>query len=281
MGMKRLLISNADDFGLNHASTDAIVECHMAGSVTSTTLMVNAADSVRAADLAASFRTLGVGLHFNLTWGKPISDIGRVSTLVDDNGEFFGRSQFARKLLIGQISPVHVGCELEAQWERLRAMGVQPTHLDSHQHVHAFSAVFGLVAALCNRERIPMRVPWVASVQGVSLGRKIRRSVLATLLSSSTRRWQGRVRWNDGIGSVFDLGVHGEQLSAYHYRAVLEQARGTAFELMVHPVTNAAAMDGYTRIGAVGEAEYQWLRSGELRELACSLGFSMGRYDDL
>jgi chitin disaccharide deacetylase len=207
--------------------------------------------------------------------------MGQVSTLVNDEGGFLGRTQFARKLLLGRIKPMHIVDELDAQWERLLALGVKPTHLDSHQHIHAFSTVFGAIAALCKRERIPMRVPWVAPEQGAGLGRRARRSVLAALLSSSTRRWQGRVCWNDGIGSVFDLGVQGGQLSEHHYRAVLERAGGTAFELMVHPVTSAAAMDGYTRIGAIGEAEYNWLRGGELVDLASSLGFNMGRYDDL
>src|SRR5690606_8790554 len=45
--VKRLLIINADDFGLNRAATDAIVECHRAGTVTSTTLMANTPDCTR------------------------------------------------------------------------------------------------------------------------------------------------------------------------------------------------------------------------------------------
>jgi chitin disaccharide deacetylase len=277
----RLLIVNADDFGLNASANAGIIECHCAGSVTSTTLMANAPAFAEAIELASSHPALGVGLHFNLTWGRPLSDPARVPALVDAEGLLLGRERLGRRCLLGQVPTAQIECELGAQFIRLAASGVNPTHVDSHQHVHAFPQVFDAVAQICKEERIPMRVPWVAKAQSASVPRRLRRGLLAVLLQRSTSRWMRRVRWNDALGSVFDLGVAGEALADWHYAQVLQRSDADVFELMVHPVTSAGAMEGYTRVGAVGEAEYRWLREGRLRGLAESQGYRLGSYREL
>lgn len=277
----RMLIVNADDFGLNDAATDGIVESHRAGTVTSTTLMVNAPAAERAAALARENPALGIGLHFNLTWGRPLSAPGDVPALVDADGAFLPREKLARRLLLGRVPTRQVAAELQAQLRRLDELGIRPTHIDSHQHVHAFGAVFLAVARHCADASIPMRVPWVAADQNVSIGRRLRRALLRSMLARSTARWRGRVCWNDGLGSVFDLGAHGEPLEDTHYRRILSRARGDCFELMVHPVTDARAMAGYTRIGEVAEAEWRYLRTGRLVEVARAMGFRLGSYRDL
>lgn len=277
----KLLIINADDFGLNEAANAGIIESYQAGSVTSTTLMANAPFAGQAAGLARENPGLGVGLHFNLTWGRPLMGSSKVPALVGPDGAFLDRSLLARRLLMGRIPARQVEMELGAQLQRMQELGVQPTHMDSHQHVHGFGVVFSAVAKRCVDLEIPMRVPWVATTVGGGMSRRLRRYMLATLLARATRRWKGRVRWNDGLGSVFDLGADGRKLGDEDYRRILSGAREGAFELMVHPVTDACAMEGYTRIGLVGEAEWRYLRTGTLAGLAHTEGFRLGSYRDL
>ena len=222
-----------------------------------------------------------MGLHFNLSWGRPVCDPEQVPSLVDDEGRFHSREVLLRRSLGRRLSEEQIKRELEAQLGKLRNHGIDVTHIDSHQHVHAFRPVFAAVAALCERDSIPMRVPWVAPEQGTGLKRRLRRAVLAALLRRSVTRWQGRVRWNDGLGSVFDIGAQGQALADDDYTRVLSAARGGVFELMVHPVVSAAGMEGYTRVGPVAEAEYHWLRKGKLAGLAGALGFRLGSYRDL
>ena len=279
--MTRLLIVNADDFGLNESANEGIVQSHLAGAVTSTTLMVNAPAAEPAVRLAKLHPDLGVGLHFNLTWGRPVSDPCRIPALLDSSGAFFDRSGLARRLLSGRVPASQVVTELRAQVARFEEFGLRPTHIDSHQHVHAFGAVFAAVAQQCVSAGIPMRVPWVASGESATMSRKLRRAVLSALLSRASGPWRDRVRWNDDLGSVFDLGaVDGEYADA-HYRNILGNARGEVFELMVHPVTDAAAMQGYTRVGEVGEAEWKYLTQGSLAGVASAAGFRLGNYREL
>lgn len=277
----KLLIVNADDFGLNASANAGIIECYRAGAITSTTLMANTPGFDEAIDLAAGNRGLAIGLHFNLTWGKPVSPPELVRTLVTSNGSFHDRASLGRRAVIGLLRRDELELELSAQFQRLRSSGLSVSHVDTHQHVHILPGVFAAIAKLCRREGLPMRVPWPLRTSSAPLPRRAKRTLMRSLLAPSVYRWAGKVRWNEGLGSVFDLGTYGGQLGAQQYNEIIGWAPAGSFELMVHPVADPAAMDGYTRIGSIGHAEYLWLRRGELMELAQAQGFRLGTYADL
>src|SRR5262245_40796711 len=84
---KRLIV-NADDFGLTAGVNRAIIEGHTRGAITSATLMANMPAFDAAVRLAKDHPSLGVGLHINITQGRPVADASRVSSLINDRGEF-------------------------------------------------------------------------------------------------------------------------------------------------------------------------------------------------
>ena len=59
-----MLIINADDWGRSRAETDAALQCHEHGRITSASAMVFMLDSERAAELARESE-IDVGLHLN------------------------------------------------------------------------------------------------------------------------------------------------------------------------------------------------------------------------
>ena len=70
--MTRRLIVNADDFGLTPGVSTGILSAHRHGIVSSTTLLATAAiDGEQLAELRDS--SVGVGIHVNLTLGRPLS----------------------------------------------------------------------------------------------------------------------------------------------------------------------------------------------------------------
>ena len=73
------LIVNADDFGLCSSVNKAIIDCHLAGNINSTTLMVNMPGSIEAVELAKQHPKLGIGLHFS----------PRKSSISRQEGEFY------------------------------------------------------------------------------------------------------------------------------------------------------------------------------------------------
>ncbi|MET3847546.1 ChbG/HpnK family deacetylase [Paenibacillus sp. OAE614] len=150
--MNRQVIINADDFGLSPAVNRGIIEAYRAGGITSTSMMVNMPGLADAVHAARSLPGLGVGLHFNLTYGRPLSDPAAVPSLVRENGVFLdGKIRRSR-------NAADVAAELDAQWNRFLETSLFPTHLDSHQLLHQEDPViYRVMAELACRHRIPLR----------------------------------------------------------------------------------------------------------------------------
>ncbi len=137
----RKLIVNSDDLGFNKEITDGILECHNQGCVTSTTLMVNMPAAEYAVGLAKSCEALSVGLHLNVTLGTPISNPEDVRNLVDERGEFGCLSRWTRYGLFVNRAKREISREFSAQIQRMRALGCEPSHLDSHHNVTVYPVV--------------------------------------------------------------------------------------------------------------------------------------------
>ena len=137
--MVRRLIVNADDFGLTTSVSEGVIDAFRNKQVSSTTLLVNTPGTEEAVGLAEQNPGPGVGLHFNLTEGRPLTS---AESLTDENGQFWSRGQLLRKILTRAVSPADITSEFIAQLDRAEDLGITPTHIDSHQHVHMAPAVF-------------------------------------------------------------------------------------------------------------------------------------------
>lgn len=130
----RRLIINADDFGFNQEVTDGIVEAHVNGVVTSTTLMANMPAAEYAAERSRDLPNLSVGVHLNLTTGKPVSDPSSIPSLIGKDGHFLKMATFMSRANRFKLDAADLERELSAQFERCEALGIKPTHADSHHH---------------------------------------------------------------------------------------------------------------------------------------------------
>src|SRR3989440_9912845 len=131
----KLLIVHADDVGVTHSVNAATIRALDTGLVNSASIMVPCPWFPEIADYARSHPDLDFGLHLTLTservyyrWG-PVASKDKVPSLVDENGYFHRDWTPSTK-----INPQEVEFELRAQIDRAYAMGVRPTHLDSHQY---------------------------------------------------------------------------------------------------------------------------------------------------
>lgn len=276
----KTLIVNADDFGLCEGVNAAILDAHAAGSLSSTTLMVNGHAAAAAAQLALRHPKLGVGLHFNLTLGRPSADPREIPGLLLPDGTFPSRGVLARRLVLGRVHGAQLTAELDAQLAAFDRFGLAPSHVDSHQHVHAFPQVFDVLARACAERCLPLRQPWVARHIGARPhpGRAVRTGLLAWMTSLNQRRWQGRLRSNKAFTSVFDLGTVPSRLDASHYRTLLSGVQVFPCELMVHLSRRPDDVDGLTRIGDVSHAEWQCLMQGALAQVIAEQGWQLRNY---
>ena len=131
----RLIIVHADDLGETHAVSAAAMNALQGGTINSASLMVPCPWFPEMADYAKSHPDADFGLHLTLTservyyrWG-PVAPADKVPSLVDENGYFHHDWEHNT-----HVNAKEVEVELRAQIERALAMGVRPTHLDSHQY---------------------------------------------------------------------------------------------------------------------------------------------------
>jgi predicted glycoside hydrolase/deacetylase ChbG (UPF0249 family) len=138
---ERLLIVNADDFGLSPGVNAGVIRAHEQGIVTSASLMVRMAAAEEAAAYTRGDGGMSLGLHVDL-------------------GEW--------KLREGEWVPVYqvvplaeegaVEAEVRSQLESFRRLaGRDPTHLDSHQHVHDDDPPATVVHKLAAELGVPLR----------------------------------------------------------------------------------------------------------------------------
>ncbi|MBM3122586.1 MAG: ChbG/HpnK family deacetylase, partial [Chloroflexi bacterium] len=114
--MTRFLVVNADDFGRSRGVSAGIVEAHLHGLVSTTTALMNLPGT--ALDVAQAVRevpSLGLGVHLNLTLGRPVSAPATVSTLISADGVFWPPDALAAR---GDgVNPEQVRREWRAQVE--------------------------------------------------------------------------------------------------------------------------------------------------------------------
>lgn len=149
--MKKIIV-NADDFGLNASVTAGIIEAADVGVVCCSTAMAcfPGAEAV-IKRYVQSFRGQ-LGAHLQLTSGKPCLPAKDIPSLVGNNGLFPRRPE-----QIGPVDPDQAYRELRAQIERLRSWSIEPTHLDTHHHVHQRPGVFSAIKRLGRELNLPIR----------------------------------------------------------------------------------------------------------------------------
>lgn len=140
--MRRLII-NADDLGADSGRNMGIMEGIKAGVITSVSVLPNGPASQEAMEWLQKdgMGSLSVGLHLNLSEGRPLSS--GVSLLTGSDGCFLGKEACHRLLLKEEDQSLRkeVALELQAQFQWALSWGVPITHVNGHQHVHVFPAV--------------------------------------------------------------------------------------------------------------------------------------------
>jgi predicted glycoside hydrolase/deacetylase ChbG (UPF0249 family) len=135
------VIVNADDFGQSRGVNAGIIEAHERGFVTSASLMVRWPAAAEAAAYARSHPRLAVGLHL---------DLGEWACL---DGTWVARYE-----VVPPDDAAAVAGEVARQLAAFRdLMGRDPTHIDSHQHVHRGEPAKSPAVELARRAGVPLR----------------------------------------------------------------------------------------------------------------------------
>jgi hopanoid biosynthesis associated protein HpnK len=282
--MDRRIIINADDFGLCDGINEAVAQAHTDGILTSATIMVNMPAAEKAVKIAKKLPSLGIGVHLNLTEGRPISKDPCISRLIDSDGQFV-HSPFKLSLLslAGHKIREAIRTELAAQIQWVIDHGLKPTHLDSHNHIHSFPALFSIVCQSARSFQIPAirwtfepkelsSIPWpMTSEDGRIRALKVR------IMAKINRMQNKDFLKNDAL-----LGVaHTGKIDVNFFKAVTLYNSAANVEIMTHPGFIDSPDADESRLLHQGKVELDALCSEKTRQYFKEANIKLVHYGQL
>jgi predicted glycoside hydrolase/deacetylase ChbG (UPF0249 family) len=246
--------------------------------------MVNMPAAEEAVKIAQKLPSLGVGVHLNLTEGRPISKDPCVSCLIDSDGQF-ARSPFKLSLLslVGHKIREAIRTELAAQIQWVIDHGLKPTHLDSHKHFHSFPALFSIVCQSARSFQIPAirwtfepkelsSIPWpLTSEDGRIRAQKVR------IMARINRMQNKDFLKNDALFGVAHMG----KIDVNFFKAVTLYNSAPTVEVMTHPGFTDSLDADETRLLHQRKVELDTLCSEKTRQHFKDAGIKLVHYGQL
>ncbi len=265
----RSLVVNADDFGFTRDVNQGIVEAHLHGILTSTTLMATGSGSRSAAfddavRLAKEHASLDIGCHLVLVGEPPFP------------------ATVAKLIQAVALKRIRIYEELCAQVRRILDAGLHPTHLDTHKHTHLLPPVLDAVARISEEFRIPwVRRPFDFPLQPGGIA-WTRRAVNAAV-GSMRRRTERVLRAH---GCRFTTNFAGFQFTGNYDAAALvaliHALPEGSTEFMCHPGNCGAELrSAGTRLKESREQELRALTAPEVRAALAEENVRLTGFDRL
>jgi predicted glycoside hydrolase/deacetylase ChbG (UPF0249 family) len=253
----KLLIVHADDVGMTHSVNAATIKALDTGLVNSASIMVPCPWFPEIAAYAKSHTDIDFGLHLTLTservyyrWG-PVAPKDKVLSLVDENGYFHHDWSPDTR-----IDPKDAEIELRAQIDRAYAMGIRPTHLDSHQYrlIASGKELFEVLLRVAHAYKLPFFVTrdWFAENPYLALSLSANDIVLDHTVTISPS--VPPEKWND------------------FYKAALRSIQPGVTEFVIHVAyaddeMKAATRERDTWGAAWRQRDFDFFTSDEFRRL--------------
>jgi hypothetical protein len=260
----RLLIINADDFGMCHSINAATLRALTEGVVTSTTVMANCPWAPHALRLLAEHPAIPFGVHLTVLcdwsdyrWG-PLASKDRVPSLLDETGYFYRNVRTEEFLARAALAELEA--EFRAQIEAVLAARLRPTHLDWHCLADGGRPdIFDLTLGLAREYGLALRI------HDPALAARWRRAGLPA---------------NDhGVLDSFSLDTDGK---AARYAQLARDLPAGLSEWAVHPsLGDAEAQALHPEKWPVRKADFDFLISQEARAILDAEGIVLLDYRPL
>jgi predicted glycoside hydrolase/deacetylase ChbG (UPF0249 family) len=282
--MVKQLIVTADDYGLAQPVNDAIEACFASGVVRATCVMTNMPHYAQVAALKRRFPHHSIGIHWNLTQGRPVLSPSAVPSLVRGDGTFY--PSLRGKWLRGQVRGAEVRAELTAQYERYCAAAGVPDFWNTHQNVHVFPGIFQLCVELgrelnidCMRSHRRFIVPLAHS----ALAYHMRHPAFwakGQVIARWSRQAEARgVLMPDGRINSLGYSIGMTSLQEILSRIAWEDVR-CALELAIHPATQVDEKL-FGRLTESRVREYQTFHDAQVKQLLKRAGIAPVGFDVL
>ena len=149
------VIFHGDDFGLTTGINKGIIQSYKDGLLSSTSVVASGEAVEEAIFLAKQNKGLDVGIHLVLSDECPLLPSERLSSIIPEGAFFPSRQKIFQAIIARKIDYNQVEAEWCAQIEKCFNNGLAISHIDSHQFIHFFPALFQLTLRLARKYQIP------------------------------------------------------------------------------------------------------------------------------
>lgn len=291
--MDKYLIINADDFGMCRAGNLAVFDLLKSGGITSSTIMAPCGWAPEACKFAKENPQFAIGVHLTLTseWSNyrwaPVS-ASNTESLRDEDGYMFKESDEVEK----NVDIDEVEAEIRAQIERLKKLGLTPSHLDNHMgSLYGIETgrfeLLNLVLDIAGEYGLPFRFPGTFTddqLNNTMLDIKIDKNIIMGLFEKITAYAKSR-----GVITP-DYLIPGEwtgpQKDSYeNYREYIYELYKTfpegVTETYIHPALECDELKGTSSVWKRRVWEYKLFSDPKTKQHIESCGIKLINYRDL
>lgn len=259
----RLLILNADDFGMCYAENEATIRAIKEGLASSCTLMMPCPWALHGIHLLRENPSIPFGVHLTAVseyehyrWG-PLAGREKVPSLLDGTGYFYSEDRIPE--FLRQVDLAELEREFRAQIEAVLAAGLKPSHLDSHCNLHLRGDnIFDMTVDLAREYGLALRVsdkPFISKLQR-----------------------QGYPTNDHDLLDSYRIDTRDKP--ALYHRLLRELPAGLS-EWALHPGIGSAELQAITPSWQVRQADFDFLMSQEARDLTEAEGIIILSYRSL
>jgi predicted glycoside hydrolase/deacetylase ChbG (UPF0249 family) len=238
-------------------------------------VIVNLPDFPDALDRALMVPGLSLGLHLNLTVGRPLTSAPSLTRR--STGEFYTLPMLAARASLGLLDATQIESECLAQIDRMIESGFPPTHLDSHRHVHAHPAISAAVArAAASRGILHVRVPRESMRTNASDWRATLKKGGLLVCAGLSARTSAAAHANHFVG----VSLQGGKSFATRLFALIPKLPPGTTELMTHPGYADASLAEHDSYTLERVTELRALCSREFRDILVRSGVTLASFGD-
>ena len=162
---EKYIIVTADDYGASININKGICQAAENDIITTISVLTNFKESINNLNsFSEKYPSIGIGVHLNITTGKPLTSPELIPSMVNEQGNFYTISELLPRLT--GISTSELKTELRAQVQVLADNGIRIDHL-SNQHgiLSSYSPFYEVLIDLAKEYNLPVRSNVLASMK--------------------------------------------------------------------------------------------------------------------
>lgn len=276
--MQKLIVT-ADDYGMCQTVDDAIDAGIENGIITTTNVMTNMETLENAGALRAKYPHISIGMHFNVTTGKPVSDPKEIPSMMASNGEFWPVSAFKKRYNKGLINPQELEKELEAQYALFEKTCGQADYWNTHENSALHTKAFWVFAKVAKAHNV-MATRTFQRVYYDKIGLGVKTELREFLVKNFFQLWFTQIRktFRMPVARVVSFHKISKTEGDILLKALKKDGRD-CIEVVFHPATT----DNHPAFGTISTervAEYRFVSSPEVYKKYTENGFTFVNFSE-